>query len=76
MTLTFPALKLATMFKLPAMKWMLGWPIARPATDVTPEHETAYAERTFLRELLARNPEGIQSDLGLMAIMTQYPRHF
>ncbi|MFC6640003.1 hypothetical protein GV827_22880 [Sulfitobacter sp. JBTF-M27] len=70
MTLTFPV------FKLPTMKWMFRGTIAKPATDVTPEHETAYAERAFLRELLTRNPEGIQSDLGLMAMMTQYPRHF
>lgn len=70
MTLTFPK------FKLPKMKWMFRGTIAKPATDATPEHETAYAERAFLRELLARNPESIQSDLGLMAMMTQYPRHF
>ena len=70
MTLTFPA------FKLPTMKWMFRGTIAKPATDVTPEHETAYAERAFLRELLTRNPEGIQSDLGLMEMMSQYPRQF
>ena len=70
MTLTFPA------FKLPTLKSMFHRAIANPATDVTPEHETAYAERAFLRELLAHNPEGIQSDVGLMAMMTQYPQHF
>jgi hypothetical protein len=64
------------MFKFPMMKWMFRGTIAKPATDDTPEHETAFAERAFLRELLARNPEGIQSDLGLMAMMTQYPRYF
>jgi hypothetical protein len=70
MTLTFPV------FKLPTMKWMFRGTIAKPAIDATSEHETAHAERAFLRELLARNPEGIQSDLGLMAMMTQYPQHF
>jgi hypothetical protein len=70
MTLTIP------MFKLPTMKWMFRETIAKPATDATPEHENANAERAFLRELLVRNPEGIQSDLGLMAMMTQYPRNF
>lgn len=70
MTFTFPA------FKLPAMKWMIRRAIANPATDATPEHEIAYAERAFLRELLAHNPEAIQSDVGLMAMMSQYPRQF
>ena len=70
MTLTFPA------FKLPNLKWMFRAAIANPATDATPEHEIAYAERAFLRELLAHNPEAIQSDLGLMEMMSQYPRQF
>ena len=70
MTLTFPA------FKLPNLKWMFRETIANPATDATPEHEIAYAERAFLRELLAHNPEAIQSDLGLMEMMSQYPRQF
>jgi hypothetical protein len=70
MTLTFPA------FKLPNLKWMFRETVANRATDATPEHEIAYAERAFLRELLARNPEAIQSDLGLMEMMSQYPRQF
>ena len=70
MTLTFPA------FKFPTLKWMFRAAIANPATDATPEHEIAYAERAFLRELLAHNPEAIQSDLGLMEMMSQYPRQF
>ena len=70
MTFTFPV------FKLPTMKWVSLGTIAKPATDIAPEHEIAYSERAFLRELLTRNPEAIQSDLGLMAMMTQYPQHF
>ena len=70
MTLTLP------MFKLPAPKWLFRDRTAKPATEVTPEHEKVYAERVFLRELLARNPEAIQSDLGLMAMMAQYPGYF
>ena len=62
------------MFKLPSLKWLFRGTIAKPATEVTPEHENAYAERVFLRELLARNPEAIQSDQGLMAMMAQYQR--
>jgi len=63
-------------FKFPALKWLFRGPTVKPATEVTPEHEDAYAERVFLRELLARNPEAIQSDLGFMALMAQYPRYF
>lgn len=70
MTLTFPA------FKLPTLKSMFRGAIANPATVASPEHEIAYAERAFLRELLAHNPEAIQSDLGLMEMMSQYPRQF
>lgn len=70
MTLTLP------MYKHPAMKWLFRGTTAKPPTEVTPEHENAYAEREFLRELLARNPEAIQSDFGLMAMMAQYPRYF
>lgn len=70
MTLTFPV------FKLPTLKSMFRGVIANPATEATPEHEIAYAERAFLRELLAHNPEAIQSDVGLMAMMSQYPGQF
>lgn len=70
MTLAFPA------FKLPNLKSMFRGAFANAATDATPEHEIAYAERAFLRELFAHNPEAIQSDVGLMAMMSQYPRQF
>ncbi len=70
MTFTLP------IFKFPALKWLFRGTTVKPATEVTPEHENAYAERVFLRELLARNPEAIQSDHGLMAMMAQYPRCF
>ena len=70
MTLIFPGFKLAT------MKWMFRSAIDKPAIDAMPEHEIAHAERAFLRELLAHNPDAIQSELGLMAMMSQYPQHF
>ena len=70
MTITLP------MFELRALNRLFRWTTAKPATEVTPEHENAYAERAFLRELLARNPEAVQSDIGLMAMMSQYPRYF
>lgn len=40
------------------------------AEDQAPE------DRAFLRDMMARNPEAMQSDLGMMAMMSQYPRHF
>ena len=70
MTLTLP------IFKYSALRWLFRGTTVKPATEVTPEHEDAYAERVFLRELLARNPEAIQSDIGFMAMMAQYPRYF
>ena len=70
MTLTFP------MFNLSTLNRIFRATIAQPTGEVTSEHDEAYAERAFLRELIARNPEAIQSDLGLIAMMSQYPRNF
>ncbi len=70
MTLTFP------IFNLSNLKRSFGATITKPAAEVISESDNAYAERTFLRELMFNSPEAIQSDLGLMAMMTQYPRQF
>ncbi len=70
MTLTFP------MFDLSNLKRSFGATITKPAAQVNSESDNAHPERTFLRELMFNNPEAIQSDLGLMAMMTQYPRQF
>jgi len=73
MTLTFP------MFNLSNLKRTLCAIIAQPASptvQVNSEGDNALAERAFMRELMFNNPEGIQSDLGLMEMMTQYPRQF
>lgn len=73
MTLTFP------MFNLSNLKRTLFTTFAQPTaptTQVNSEGDNALAERAFLYELMSRNPEGIQSDLGLMTMMTQYPRQF
>ena len=70
MTLTFP------IFSLSALKLTFRKTDPVSAEIKLPEHEEAYAQRAFLRELMARNPEAIQSDVGLMAMMSQYPRNF
>lgn len=44
--------------------------LANSADDTTRE------DRDFFLEMMARNPKAVQIDLGCMAIMTLYPRHF
>ena len=73
MTLTFP------MFNFPNLKRMFCAPVERP-TEPTPqvnsEGDNTQAERAFMQELMFNHPEAIQSDQGLMAMMTLYPRQF
>ena len=73
MTLTFPAISLAKICQNLFAPLPLPTP---PETDVSMPHEDALAERAILREMMMQNPEAIQSDLGLMAMMTQYPQQF
>jgi hypothetical protein len=73
MTLTFPS------FNLSNLKWALCTTIAQPAgptAQANSERDNVHPDRAFLRELMFNNPEAVQSDLGLMAMMTQYPRDF
>jgi len=73
MTLTFPV------FEFSNVKQALRAAVARqisPAADTISDGDNRLAEGAYLRELMCRHPEAIQSDLGLMAMMTQYPRHF
>ncbi len=63
MTLTFPIFNISNLIQ--TLCATIAQPVA-PTTQVNSESENALAERAFLRELLACNPEGIQSDLGLM----------
>lgn len=73
MTLTFPIFNLSNLIR--NFRATNIQPAA-PAAQLNSEHDNALAERAFLRELMFNNPEAIQSDLGLMAMMTQYPRQF
>lgn len=73
MTFTFP------IFNICKLKWTLFASIAQPAaptTQVNSEGDKALAERAFLYEMMSRNPEATQSDLSIMAMMSQYPRQF
>ncbi len=73
MTLTFP------LFNLSNLKRALGATITQPAAptaQVNSEDDNAPAERAFLRELMLNSPEAVQSEFGLMAMMTMYPRDF
>jgi len=73
MTLTFP------IFNISSLKQTIFAAFAWPATSTAlaiSEYDDALAERAFLRELMFNNAEAIQSDLALMEMMTQYPRHF
>jgi len=40
------------------------------------QFEDARAERELLHEMICRNPEAIQTDLGLMAFMSHFPRQY
>jgi hypothetical protein len=73
MTLTFPMINLSNLKR--ALCAIIA-KLASPTAHVNSGGDNALAERAFIRELMFNNPEGIQSDLGLMEMMTQYPRHF
>jgi len=73
MTLTFP------MFNLSNLKRALCATIAQPAAptaQVNSEDDNVLGESAFLRELMSNNPEAVQGEFGLMAMMTLYPRDF
>ncbi|SHG27042.1 hypothetical protein SAMN04488044_0312 [Cognatishimia maritima] len=49
------------------------------ASDCTPREESLEAsneERAFLRDLICEHSEAVQSELGVMALMSQYPSRF
>ena len=49
------------------------------ASDYTPREESLDAsneERAFLRDLICEHSEAVQSEFGVMALMSQYPRKF
>ncbi|UZD92045.1 hypothetical protein [Cognatishimia activa] len=47
-----------------------------PVQENASEDESSEAERAFLREIMRENPEALQSEIGVMALMSQYPRNF
>ena len=49
------------------------------ASDHTPREESlgdSNEERAFLRDLICEHSEAVQSELGVMALMSQYPSKF
>ena len=73
MTLTFPIFNISDLKQ--TLLATFSRPVA-PTAQAISEYDDVLAERVFLRELMFHNAEAIQSDLGLMEMMTQYPRHF
>ena len=51
-------------------------PRLEPQLLSAPEADEAHADRAFVRELLAHNPEAVQSEQGMMMLMALYPKHF
>jgi len=47
-----------------------------PKLEQLPKIDDAGADRAFLHELMCHSPEGIQSEFGLMAMMSQFPMKF
>lgn len=73
MTLTFPMLNI---FDLNHSLFATFVRPAAPTAQAISECDDVPAERDFLRELMFNNAEAIQSDLGLMEMMAQYPREY
>ena len=73
MTLTFPSFSLSTLFA----QWRQPTRAQpsprseRPFTDA----EDARADRAFAIEMLARNPDAIVSELGLMMLAARWQMH-
>ena len=65
-----------SILKIPNLTWTFPRRAAQPAPKNSSVDEIPYAERERLRELIARNPEVVQSEFGVMAMMAQYPRIF
>ncbi|MFV2002672.1 MAG: hypothetical protein ACC619_06780 [Paracoccaceae bacterium] len=73
MTLTFPQFGFSKLTRL--LRQSPG-PQELPRANQLFENDVSRTERTFLLEVMCANPEAVQSDLGLMAMMSQYPTRF
>ena len=73
MTLTFPMFAFSSLRQ--TMRAVFAQPVSQK-TKANSEDDAAQEDRKFFLEMMARNPEAVQSDLGCMAMMTQYPRCF
>jgi len=73
MTLTFPLFAFSSLRQSARALFARS---AAPNTQANSENDSAREDRKFFLEMMSRNPEVVQSDLGCMAMMTQYPRYF
>ena len=67
------------MFDYSVLNWGFRATPAKPAAPISQVNsggDNTHEERVFLRELMLNNPEAIQSEVGLMAMMTQFPQQF
>ena len=72
MTLTFPSFSLSTLiaaWRKPA----LAQPSPRP--EPMTDADEARADRASAMDMLAQHPEAIDTELGLMMLMTRWPVH-
>ena len=72
MTITFPLFTFSNLGQ--TVRALFAQPAA-PKTQANPKDDSAREYREFFLEMMARNPDAVQSDLGCMVMMTQYPRH-
>lgn len=70
MTLTFSSFSFLTLFT----SWHKPFaPVAAPRHSS--DAEDARADRALAMDTLARNPDAIDSELGLLILMTRFPIH-
>lgn len=75
MTLTFPEFGLSNLVALlrgTDRPQRSPWPKPLPM----PETDQSLTDRALKWELLAGNPEALQSDCGMMMLMALHPEHF
>lgn len=73
MTLTFPMFVFSSLRQ--SARALFAQPAA-PKTQVNSENDSTRKDREFFLEMMTQNPEAVQSELGCMAMMSQYPRYF
>lgn len=73
MTLTFPLFAISTPGQIARALFPRS---TAPKTQANTDYDPDRKDREFFLEMMARNPDTLQSDLGCMAMMSQYRQHF